>query len=76
MDKLNAAMVATLNEPAIRERLALQGLEPTPSSPEEFSAFRRAELAKWDEPTWLHLDLLKGVEAARDLLGQSAQDQR
>ncbi len=47
VDKLNAAMVATLNEPAIRERLALQGLEPTPSSPEEFSVFLRAELAKW-----------------------------
>jgi tripartite-type tricarboxylate transporter receptor subunit TctC len=47
VDKLNAAMVATLNEPAIREKLALQGLEPTPSSPEEFSVFLRAELAKW-----------------------------
>jgi tripartite-type tricarboxylate transporter receptor subunit TctC len=47
VDKLNAAMVATLNEPAIREKLALQGLEPTPSSPEEFSVFLRVELAKW-----------------------------
>jgi tripartite-type tricarboxylate transporter receptor subunit TctC len=47
VEKLNSAMVATLNEPAIREKLALQGLEPTPGSPEEFSAFLRAELAKW-----------------------------
>ena len=47
VDKLNAAMVAALNEPAVREKLALQGLEATPSSPEEFSAFLRAELLKW-----------------------------
>jgi tripartite-type tricarboxylate transporter receptor subunit TctC len=47
VDKLNAAMVEALNEPPIRDKLALQGLEPTPSSPEEFSAFLRAELAKW-----------------------------
>ena len=47
LDKLNAAMVATLNEPAIRDKLALQGLDSTPSSPEEFSAFLRAELLKW-----------------------------
>jgi tripartite-type tricarboxylate transporter receptor subunit TctC len=47
VDKLNAAMVETLNDPGIREKLAQQGLEPTPSSPEEFSAFLRAELAKW-----------------------------
>ena len=47
VDKLNSAMVATLNEAAVREKLALQGLEATPSSPEEFSAFLRAEIAKW-----------------------------
>ena len=47
VDKLNAAMVATLNEPATRDKLALQGLEATPGSPEEFSAFLRAEIAKW-----------------------------
>jgi len=47
VDKLNAAMVATLNEPATREKLALQGLEATPSSPDEFSVFLRAEIAKW-----------------------------
>jgi tripartite-type tricarboxylate transporter receptor subunit TctC len=36
-----------LNDPGIREKLAQQGLEPTPSSPEQFSAFLRAELGKW-----------------------------
>jgi hypothetical protein len=35
-----------------------------------------AELARWEEPTWQHLDLLKGVESARDLLAKNAQDQR
>jgi tripartite-type tricarboxylate transporter receptor subunit TctC len=47
VDKLNAAMVDTLKDPGIREKLAQQGLEPTPSTPEEFSAFLRAELGKW-----------------------------
>jgi tripartite-type tricarboxylate transporter receptor subunit TctC len=47
VDKLNAALVETLKEPATREKLALQGLEATPSSPEEFAVFLRAEIAKW-----------------------------
>ena len=47
VDKLNAALVETLKEPATREKLALQGLEATPSSPEEFAAFLRAEITKW-----------------------------
>jgi tripartite-type tricarboxylate transporter receptor subunit TctC len=47
VDKLNAALVETLKEPATREKLALQGLEATPSSPEEFAVFLRAEITKW-----------------------------
>jgi tripartite-type tricarboxylate transporter receptor subunit TctC len=47
VDKLNEAMREALNDSAVREKLAQQGLEPTPSSPEEFAAFLRSELAKW-----------------------------
>ncbi len=47
VDKVNAAFVETLKEPAIREKLALQGLEAAPSTPEEFAAFLRTELIKW-----------------------------
>ncbi|MBI3376666.1 MAG: hypothetical protein HY017_33545 [Betaproteobacteria bacterium] len=45
--KLNAVVVDALNDPGIREKLAQQGLEATPSSPAEFSEFLRAELVKW-----------------------------
>jgi tripartite-type tricarboxylate transporter receptor subunit TctC len=47
IDKLNEAMRDALTNPAIREKLALQGLESTPSSPEEFGTFLRSEIAKW-----------------------------
>jgi tripartite-type tricarboxylate transporter receptor subunit TctC len=47
VEKLNAAMIDALNDPGTREKLTLQGLEPTPSTPEEFSSFLRAELVKW-----------------------------
>jgi tripartite-type tricarboxylate transporter receptor subunit TctC len=47
VDKLNAAMVETLRETATREKLAVQGLEATPSSPDEFALFLRAEIVKW-----------------------------
>jgi tripartite-type tricarboxylate transporter receptor subunit TctC len=47
VDKLNAAMVETLRETATREKLAVQGLEATPSSPDEFAHFLRAEIVKW-----------------------------
>jgi tripartite-type tricarboxylate transporter receptor subunit TctC len=47
VDKLNAAMVETLKETGTREKLAAQGLEATPSSPDEFSVFLRAEIVKW-----------------------------
>jgi tripartite-type tricarboxylate transporter receptor subunit TctC len=45
--KFNAAMVAALNDPQLRERLRDIGTVPAPSSPEEFSNFLRAEIARW-----------------------------
>jgi tripartite-type tricarboxylate transporter receptor subunit TctC len=47
VEKLNEAMREALNDATVREKLAQQGLEPVPSTPEEFGAFMRSELAKW-----------------------------
>jgi tripartite-type tricarboxylate transporter receptor subunit TctC len=45
--KINAAMVAALDDPALRARLTETGTLPASSSPEEFGAFIRAEIVRW-----------------------------
>jgi tripartite-type tricarboxylate transporter receptor subunit TctC len=48
--KLNAAAVSTLADPAIRQKLADQGLEIPPrerQTPEALAAYQKAEIAKW-----------------------------
>ena len=45
--KFNAALVAALNDPELRERLRDIGTTPAPSSPEEFGDYMRAEIARW-----------------------------
>jgi tripartite-type tricarboxylate transporter receptor subunit TctC len=45
--KFNAAMVAALDEPDLRARLHEAGITPAPSSPEEFEAYLREEIARW-----------------------------
>ncbi len=45
--RLNREIVAILQQPDVRERLAAQGAEPVGSSPEQFEAFVKAEIAKW-----------------------------
>jgi tripartite-type tricarboxylate transporter receptor subunit TctC len=48
--KLNAAIVASLADPAVRQRLADLGQEITPrdqQSPEALGAFHKAEVEKW-----------------------------
>ena len=47
VERLNEAMRDALTDPAVREKLALQGFEPTPSTPEEFGTFLAAEIVKW-----------------------------
>jgi tripartite-type tricarboxylate transporter receptor subunit TctC len=50
IDKLNAAAVATLSEPAIREKLVAQGFEiPTAAqqTPEALAAYQKAEIDRW-----------------------------
>ena len=44
--KLNAAVVAALKDPEVARRIRLVGMEPTPTTPEEFSAFLDSEIKK------------------------------
>jgi tripartite-type tricarboxylate transporter receptor subunit TctC len=45
--KLNAEFVRIINTPELRSLLATQGLDPLPSTPEEFASFMQRESAKW-----------------------------
>jgi tripartite-type tricarboxylate transporter receptor subunit TctC len=45
--RLNTEVVATLNEPAVIERLRALGNDPRPMSPGEFKARMAADVAKW-----------------------------
>ena len=41
------AVNRALARPDVRERLDSLGVDPVANTPEEFSAFQKAELAKW-----------------------------
>jgi tripartite-type tricarboxylate transporter receptor subunit TctC len=45
--KVSAAIVETLGEPAIQERMRALGVEPEPQRPEAFGAYIQGETAKW-----------------------------
>lgn len=45
--RLNKEIVATLNQKDVAERMLAEGTVPTPSTPEEFTAYLRSELKKW-----------------------------
>jgi tripartite-type tricarboxylate transporter receptor subunit TctC len=45
--KFNVAMVAALNAPDLRDRLRESGTTPAPSSPQQFDAYMREEIARW-----------------------------
>jgi tripartite-type tricarboxylate transporter receptor subunit TctC len=45
--RLNGAAVNTLTHPAVKERFAQTDLEPVYSTPEQFGAYIRGEVAKW-----------------------------
>jgi tripartite-type tricarboxylate transporter receptor subunit TctC len=47
--KLNHAFVAALNSPEAKTRFATLLAEPVPTTPEEFGAFMKAELAKYEK---------------------------
>jgi tripartite-type tricarboxylate transporter receptor subunit TctC len=45
--KLNGAFTAALRAPDVSSRLAEQGVEPNPDSPDQFAAFIKADVARW-----------------------------
>src|SRR5215212_3354422 len=47
IDKLNASMVAALNDPELRSKLAQTGVIPAPSSPEDFARYLQDEIVRW-----------------------------
>jgi tripartite-type tricarboxylate transporter receptor subunit TctC len=47
VDRLNAAFIKALNDPAVAEKIRGLGAEPAPSSPQQFAAFIRSESVKW-----------------------------
>jgi tripartite-type tricarboxylate transporter receptor subunit TctC len=49
VDKLNAELVKIMRTPGVFDRLAADGTMPTGSTPEEFTAFIKAEQAKWSK---------------------------
>lgn len=46
-DKLNAAIVAALNDPRMREQLQTEGAVAAPSRPADFAAFVRDDVKRW-----------------------------
>ncbi len=47
VNRLNAAIVKALASADVRERYAPQGLEPAPSTPQEYQNYIRDDIAKW-----------------------------
>lgn len=49
INKLHDEVVKALKLPQVKERLASQGAEPVGSTPEQYDAFVRTEIAKWQK---------------------------
>ena len=47
--KLHAAIAASLNDPAVKEKLVAQGFEIVANTPEQFAKFQAAEFARWKQ---------------------------
>ena len=47
--RLHPALVAIMGAPKVIEQFAAVGSEPVGSTPEELTAFIRAEVAKWSK---------------------------
>ncbi len=47
VERLNAELGKALADPAVQERFAALGAEPSPTSPQEFTSFIDAETMKW-----------------------------
>ena len=49
VQRLNREIVEILKQKDVTDRMLSEGTVPTPSSPEEFTAYMRSELKKWGE---------------------------
>ena len=47
INRIHSELVKALRVPAVRERLASMGADPVGSTPDEYDAFIRSEVAKW-----------------------------
>ena len=47
--KLHAALVAAMNDPAVKDKLVAQGFEIVANKPEEFAKFQTVEFARWKQ---------------------------
>ena len=47
IDRIHADIVRAVSAPEVRERMLTQGMDPTTSTPDEFRAHIRSEIAKW-----------------------------
>jgi tripartite-type tricarboxylate transporter receptor subunit TctC len=47
IDRVLAALKASLSDPNVRNRLSGEGAEPVGSTPEEYERFTRSEIEKW-----------------------------
>ncbi len=47
VDKLNAEIRKVVAMPEVKQKLAAQGAEPAPDTPQEFAAYIQSETAKW-----------------------------
>jgi tripartite-type tricarboxylate transporter receptor subunit TctC len=47
--KVQQAVAASLNDPAVKDRLLAQGFEIVANTPEQFAQFQAAEFAKWKQ---------------------------
>jgi tripartite-type tricarboxylate transporter receptor subunit TctC len=47
VDRLSVEINKALQHPDVKAKLALQGAEPLGSSPEEYAAYVKSELARW-----------------------------
>lgn len=48
-NQLHAAIAASLNDPAVKDKLVAQGFEIVANKPEEFAKFQAAEFARWKQ---------------------------
>jgi tripartite-type tricarboxylate transporter receptor subunit TctC len=47
VERLNAAVVRIVNEPAMSKFLSEQGADPWTTTPAEYAAYLKSEVAKW-----------------------------